>query len=71
VRLRRTDNTVLQEASFDNTSFIQNQWIQREMSLTNLSQWAGQTLRISFKGTSNATYLTSFYLDDVELLPEY
>ncbi len=68
VRLRQLDGTVLQELLLDNTFAPKNQWVQREVNLIDLSPWSGQTLRLSFKGTTNAAYVTNFYLDDVSLI---
>ena len=69
VRLRKPDGTVLQELDFvDNTFAAKNQWVEREIQLIDLSAWQGQNLRISFKGTTSASHITNFYLDDVSLV---
>ncbi len=69
VRLRKPDGTVLQELDFvDNTFAAKNQWVEREIQLIDLSAWQKQNLRISFKGTTSASHITNFYLDDVSLV---
>ncbi len=69
VRLRLPDGSVLQEIdSFDNTFTPKDQWVQREIPLIDLSAWEGQPIRVTFKGTTNASETTSFYLDDVSLV---
>ncbi len=67
VRLRKTDGTVLQEQLIDNTFAPQGQWLQREITLIDLSPYRGQTLRLNIKATTNSAYLTSFYLDNISL----
>lgn len=67
VRLRKTDGTVLQEQMFSNTFSPQGQWTQQQVSLIDLKPYRGQTLRLNIKATTNAAYLTNFYLDDVSL----
>ena len=67
IRLRKTDGTVLQEWMIDNTFCPQNQWVQREINLIDLSPYQGQTLRLNIKATTNSTNLTNFYLDNISL----
>lgn len=67
IRLRKTDGTVLWEEMLSNTFSPQNQWIERERNLGNLSAYQGQTLRLNVKATTNSTYTTHFYLDNVSL----
>ncbi len=68
VRLRLPDGTVIQEMeSYDNTFTPKDEWVVREFPLINLSAWEGQPIRIVFKGTTNGSNPTSFFLDDVTL----
>ncbi len=69
VRLRQPDGNVIQEfESFDNTFTPKDQWVLREIPLSNLNPWENQPIRVTFKGTTNASNPTSFYLDDISLV---
>ncbi len=46
-----------------NTS-SRNTWITESASL---SQWAGQTVSLRFVATTDASYASSFFVDDVSL----
>jgi hypothetical protein len=66
VRLLDTDGNVLKQLdAVDNTFTPANRWLLRSINLTDLSAWDGQTVRLSFTATTDATYQTSFYLDSV------
>ena len=69
IRLTATDGTVLQETLFDNAFSPPNQWVLREITLSNLAPYQGQALRINFKAVTDASLLTSFYLDNVSITP--
>jgi len=69
ISLRTSDGTLLQTMdTIDNTFSPKNQWVIREIDLGDLSPRQGQTLQLRLHATSNASYLTSFYLDEVSLL---
>lgn len=68
VRLLRTDGSLLRELDrVDNSFRPANQWVERVVPLDNLGGWAGQTLRLSFEAATDASAVTSFYLDEVSL----
>jgi len=69
ISLRTSDGTLLQTLdTIDNTFSPKNQWVIREIDLGDLSPRQGQTLQLRLHATSNASYLTSFYVDEVSLL---
>jgi murein DD-endopeptidase MepM/ murein hydrolase activator NlpD len=69
VELRTSGGALLEELdSISNTFSPKNQWVQREIDLSGLSQWSGQTLRVSFTATANGSYITHFYVDEVSLV---
>ncbi len=65
VELLSTSGTVLATlATYSNTNY-RNGWVQ---TLTTLpSGYAGQTVVLRFRGTSDSSVLTAFYVDDVSL----
>jgi murein DD-endopeptidase MepM/ murein hydrolase activator NlpD len=67
VRLRNTnDITILQLDYMDNNA-AEHAWFFRTISLINLSSYVGQTLRLSFDGTTDGTLITNFLIDNVSL----
>jgi murein DD-endopeptidase MepM/ murein hydrolase activator NlpD len=67
-RLRRTNGEMVNELdSINNTFTPVNQWVLREITIPNGSAYAGQTLRLSFEGTTDTSLVTNFYLDEISL----
>jgi murein DD-endopeptidase MepM/ murein hydrolase activator NlpD len=51
----------------DNTSSGHGAWVQESIVLPNASDYSGQRLWVSFKGTTDSNLPSSLYVDDVQL----
>lgn len=68
VRLRSSGGGLVQELDYlDNTFTLPNRWVAREISIPAISAYQGQSLRVSFEATTDASLTTSFYIDQVSL----
>jgi murein DD-endopeptidase MepM/ murein hydrolase activator NlpD len=68
VMLRNSNGDLIQQLdTLDNSYASPNTWVQRSLSLPNLSAFRGQNVRISFEAITDANTITSFYVDDVSL----
>lgn len=69
IQLRTDGGGLIQELDvIDNTFSPKNQWVIREINLIDLSPWQGQAVQLRVSATSDSSYITSFYLDDVSVL---
>lgn len=65
VEVRTTANQVLALVNFNNDGDLQSTWLpQRNVDL---SPWAGQTVKLAFRGTSDVILPTTFWIDDVKV----
>jgi murein DD-endopeptidase MepM/ murein hydrolase activator NlpD len=68
VMLRNSSGGLIQQLDYlDNSYSNRGIWVQRSLSLPDLTPWRGQNIRISFEATTDGTYITNFFLDDVSL----
>lgn len=65
VRIRNTNGQLLQELESINNTSTSGTWQQSQFDL---SAYQGQTVRISFEAVTDASNMTSFYVDDVSLI---
>jgi hypothetical protein len=68
VRLRNGSGTLLQTIDTLNDNLTKRTWLIRTFTVSNLGQYAGQTLRLSFEGTTDGSYFTSFVVDDISFV---
>lgn len=64
VALRTPEGELVQELETLDNTLQRSTWSQ---SAYDVSSYAGETLRIHFRCVGNGTFVTSFFLDDVEL----
>jgi len=64
VTLRTSDGDLLETLEMLDNTYVRNTWTQ---STFDLSTYGGSSLRIHFGCTGNEQFITSFFLDDVEL----
>jgi len=64
VTLQTADGEPLAELEALNNTGVRDTWVQ---STFDLSEYSGMSLRIHFHCTGNEQFITSFFLDDVEL----
>jgi hypothetical protein len=64
VRIRDVNGVLLQELQTISDGSTAGEWHQSQYDL---SAYEGQTIRISFEATTDATNATSFFVDDVEV----
>ena len=68
VRLRGTDGSLLRTIDqVDNSFSPGKRWAERVIRVDNIGGWSGQVLRLSFEATTDATAVTSFYIDEVSI----
>jgi hypothetical protein len=67
VRLRDASDAILQQLDYLDNNSARQGWLHRTIILPDLSSRTGQTLRISFDGTTDDSYITSFLIDNVGL----
>ena len=60
--LRNTSGTVLSVHDVRNDGWAEGQWMQEQN--VDLSGFAGQTVRLTFRGTNDVTLPTRFFIDD-------
>lgn len=65
VRLRDSNDYLLQEIDYWDDNSSEYLWLSRSIIISNLSAYQGQTLRISFEGTTDSSLVTDFLLDDI------
>jgi hypothetical protein len=68
VRLRDSNDNLLQEIDYLDDNSSEYLWLYRSATIYNLSAYQGQTLRISFEGTTDSSLTTDFLMDDVSLI---
>lgn len=52
----------------DNNYSPKNSWVQRSVTIDNLANWQGQTVRLSFETSNNEVNQTSFYIDTISFI---
>jgi len=68
VRLRDSNGSLIKEIDgVDNSFGSRGQWLERTVTTSGLDNWDGQTLRLSFEGRTDASAITSCYVDDIVL----
>ena len=68
VVLRDGQGKEIRAADEMNAAFpLKERWVQRTIDLTDLSPYAGQTLRLSFEGSTDAAINSDFLVDEVQL----
>lgn len=68
VNLRNANGELVRQLEMiDNTFSPGGQWVERDIPLSNLSAWQGQTLRVSFEAVTDSNAKTSFYIDSLSL----
>jgi len=65
VRIRNTGGALLQELQVISDGSVAGMWQYAEFDL---SAYVGQTIRISFEATTDGDQVTSFFVDDVQLI---
>jgi hypothetical protein len=63
--VRDVNGTVLSVMSFHNDGDVRAVWLPERN--IDLSQWAGQTVVLAFRATTNSQYPTTFWVDDVRV----
>jgi murein DD-endopeptidase MepM/ murein hydrolase activator NlpD len=67
VRLRSVTGSLIRTIDTQTDNSPEGFWLTRSFTISDLGQYAGQTLRLSFEGTIYNLYLTNFYVDDITL----
>ncbi len=63
--VRNTADTVLAVVNFNNDGDLESTWLpQRNLDLT---PWAGQTVKLVFRGTTDSLESTTFWIDDAKV----
>jgi hypothetical protein len=63
--VRNSADTVLAVVNFNNDGDLESTWLaQRNLDLT---PWAGQTVKLVFRGTTDGALSTTFWIDDVKV----
>lgn len=71
VRLRNANGDLIATLDqWDNVTQPKHEWFLRDILLPDLAAWAGQPMRISFEATTDGSYTTNFYIDEVSVYAE-
>jgi len=68
VHIKDSDGNTLASVSEDNTTLDGDRWYVYSIDITNLISFGGQTMRVCFHATTDFSYLTSFYVDEVAFI---
>lgn len=67
VRLRDSNDNIIQQLGYLDNNSLEHTWLYHSASLPDLSLRIGQILRLSFDGTTDGSFITSFLVDEVSL----